>query len=62
MLLTDVLIVPNLVTPPLYKAFLVQDGGCAVGFDHAADQCPQCSKSRDTGPLLGLTLCIRRWL
>jgi hypothetical protein len=28
--------------------------------DHAADQCAPCSNSRDTAPLLGLTLCPGR--
>ncbi len=46
MLLIGVLIVPNLVTPPLYI-----DGSCDDGVDHAADRCPHCSQSRDTAPL-----------
>jgi hypothetical protein len=41
MLLSDVLIVPNLAIQPLYKALhFILDGGCDNGIDHATGRCP----------------------
>jgi hypothetical protein len=54
MLLAGVLIIPTLVTPPLYQALY---GSCDNEVDPAADRCAPYSKSRDTVPRVGLILC-----
>jgi hypothetical protein len=52
MLLSDVFIVPNLMTPPLYLALhCVLDGSCDDGIDQAVGWCAPCYKSRDTATL-----------